>query len=119
MGLAAASFLPGSRLLIGQVPADPKDHQLFTLTWLNESYNLCTIQAIPYDPESGSLKGNALVHLPGRPAVFCHLSFTLKVVVQGELTTLHLQGKFKPVGHATGGTGGPGTLAAEASAGSG
>jgi hypothetical protein len=119
LGLAAASFLSGSRLLIGQVAADPADCQLCTLAWLDESYNLCTIPAIPYDPESGSLKGDALVHLPGRPAVFCHLSITLKTVALGGLTNLYLEGRFKPAGEPTGGTGGPGTLAAEASAGSG
>src|SRR3954469_17499461 len=119
LGLKAASFLPGSRLLIGQVPADPSDRQICTLSWLNECYNLCTIPAIPYDPSSGSLKGDALVHLPGQPAVYCHLSITLKTVILDGLANLHLQGRFEPVGEPTGGTGGPGTLAAEASAGSG
>jgi hypothetical protein len=119
LGLGPDSFLAGSRLLIGQVPAGPPDLQLCTLAWLNDSYNLCTIPAIPYDPKSGSLKGNALVHLPGRPAVFCHMAFKLEQVAFGGLSTLHLHGKFEPIGEPTGGTGGPGTLAAEASAGSG
>ena len=92
---------------------------LCTLTWLNESYNLCTLSAIPYDPKSGSLKGDAWIDLPGQPGVYCRLAFTLQLVTFDGLTTLHLRGRFGPAGKPLGSTGGPGTLAAEASAGSG
>lgn len=119
LGLGAASFLPGSRLLVAQVPASPPDLQICALAWLNQDYNLCIVQAIPFDPKSGSLKGEVLIHIPAQGSVFCRLTLTLSQVVLGGLTTLHLRGRFEDAGKKTGGTGGPGTLAAEASAGSG
>ena len=119
LGMKIGSFMKNSRLLIGQVVADPADQQLCSLAWLNADNNLSYIAGIPYDPEAGILKGEVLVQsFSGQPSIYCTLELDLKSeVVEGRNVFKRLHGRFAPAGTDFGGTGGPGTLAAQADAG--
>lgn len=119
LDMQVGSFMRNSRLLIGQVVADPADPQLCSLAWLNANNNLCYIAAIPYDPKAGILKGEVLVQsFAGQPSIYCTLALELKSeIVEGRNVFKRLHGRFAPAGTDVGGTGGPGTLAAQADAG--
>ena len=119
LGMMAGSFRNESRLLIGQMVSSPTEQPLCSLAWLNADNNLCYIAAIPYDPIAGILIGDVLVQsFAGQPSVYCALALDLKSeTVGGGNVIKHLHGRFAPAGTDIGGTGGPGTLAAQADAG--
>lgn len=119
LGMPASSFMKKGRLLIGQVALNRAKKQLCSLAWLNENNNLYYIADLPYDPQTGLLKGDVLVRsLAGQPSVYCSLELDLKsVVIEGGNVIKRLHGRFSPSGTSGGSTGGPGTLAAQADAG--
>ena len=119
LGMPASSFMKQGRLLIGNVVLHSTKRQLCSLAWLNQNNNLNYIADLPYDPQTGILKGDVLVRsLAGQPSIYCSLELDLKSeVVEGGNVIKRLHGRFSPAGTSGGSTGGPGTLAAQADAG--